>query len=185
MIIPFNKMDSNLVFCSKCGKQLKEGTKFCPYCGASIFPVKSTGMPSLKYADLGERFIAILIDTIITFIVAAIISFPLGLLAFPFPFSLNFFTGGLQIINWLIWIAYFTYLEGTTGQTLGKQLVNIKVVDSATGENLHLDKSLIRNILRIVDFLPFLYIVGAILISTSERKQRLGDIVTGSVVVKS
>lgn len=174
-----------MAYCSNCGKELPEGVRFCPSCGAAVESAETKVTASLGYAELPDRFIANLVDIIILFIAAAVISLPLGVLSFPFASPMGFFFGGLQIISWLLWIAYFTYFEGTSGQTLGKQLVNIKVVDAATGEPIKYDKAFIRNILRIIDWLPFLYIIGGLLVITSAKKQRLGDMVTGTVVVKS
>ena len=45
--------------------------------------------------------------------------------------------------------------------------------------------SVTRNLLRIVDFLPMLYLLGGILAIASERSQRLGDRAAGTVVVRS
>ncbi|MBW3666803.1 MAG: RDD family protein, partial [Actinobacteria bacterium] len=44
--------------------------------------------------------------------------------------------------------------------------------------------STIRNVLRVVDVLPLFYLVGAILVWNSDRRQRLGDRVAGTVVVR-
>lgn len=52
------------------------------------------------------------------------------------------------------------------------------------GSPCRLGPSVIRNILRIVDILPFLYIVGMVLIARSGKKQRLGDRVAHTVVVR-
>lgn len=170
-------------FCPNCGSELKEDAKFCPTCGASLSSPYKQQESNLIYADLGERFIAIIIDTIILAVVAAIISIPIGILSFPFANPLGFFLGGYQFLSWLLWIAYFTYFEGTSGQTLGKQLMKIKVVE-INGKPIQYDKAIIRNILRIIDWLPFLYIIGVVLIASSQSRQRLGDMVTRTIVVK-
>jgi uncharacterized RDD family membrane protein YckC len=62
-------------------------------------------------------------------------------------------------------------------------MMTIKVVDESGG-SLDGRRIVVRNILRIVDWLPFLYIMGFILLSTSNSKQRLGDIAAKTVVVK-
>jgi len=45
----------------------------------------------------------------------------------------------------------------------------------------------VRNILRIIDLIPYLvpYLLRAILIWSSDKKQRLGDIAGHSIVVKA
>src|SRR4029078_2537000 len=44
--------------------------------------------------------------------------------------------------------------------------------------------SLVRNVLRLVDFLPTLYLLGAIMIVVSRHHQRLGDLAAGTLVVR-
>jgi uncharacterized RDD family membrane protein YckC len=44
---------------------------------------------------------------------------------------------------------------------------------------------LLRNIIRIVDGAPILYIVGLISIAVTEKNQRLGDLAAGTVVVRA
>lgn len=68
------------------------------------------------------------------------------------------------------------------GQTLGKWVLKIRVVDK---EGLHLEFSQIflRNILRLVDGLPSLYAVGGIMSLLNSKSQRLGDIVANTIVI--
>lgn len=137
---------------------------------------------ALHYATIGDRFVAVLIDTIITSLVAAIIATPLGVLSLV-P-GLGLFFGPATLIGFLLWILYFGYFESTSGQTISKQVMKIKVVDEQALSIIDMGRALIRNVLRIIDFLPFFYIIGVILISTNPKKQRLGDIATKTVVVK-
>ncbi len=74
-------------------------------------------------------------------------------------------------------------MEATQGATLGKMALGLRVV-RVDGAPISWSESVIRNLLRIVDCLVF-YILGAILIWTSPLKQRLGDKVAHTVVVKS
>jgi uncharacterized RDD family membrane protein YckC len=62
--------------------------------------------------------------------------------------------------------------------------MSIKVADESGG-SLDSGRIVVRNILRIVDWLPFLYIIGFILLATSNGRQRLGDLVAKTVVVKA
>jgi uncharacterized RDD family membrane protein YckC len=52
------------------------------------------------------------------------------------------------------------------------------------GSKCTFDAALIRNILRIIDALLIIYIVGIVLIAVTPMKQRLGDIVSNTLVVK-
>src|SRR5581483_12210831 len=90
---------------------------------------------------------------------------------------------GLPAVSYLVLsFGYYTVLEGTTGQTLGKMAMGLRVTGPA-GEAIGLGKSAIRNLLRIVDFLPFFYLVGFICAVASKQKQRIGDMAAGSYVV--
>jgi uncharacterized RDD family membrane protein YckC len=72
-----------------------------------------------------------------------------------------------------------------TGQTLGKRLLGIRVVNQ-DGSRVSFGASFIRNILRIVDALPVLYIVGLItVLATGERRQRVGDLAARTRVVRA
>jgi uncharacterized RDD family membrane protein YckC len=79
----------------------------------------------------------------------------------------------------------FLYLwlgEGLFGATLGKAAMRLRVRDLA-GNRAGLGKSLLRNLLRIVDGIG-VYLVGFIFALTSKTRQRLGDRVAGTVVVQ-
>ncbi len=84
----------------------------------------------------------------------------------------------------LLAFLYFAVLEGYKGATIGKMVMKVKVVRE-DGSPCGIGPAIIRNILRIVDSLPFLYIIGMILISRSTKKQRLGDSVAKTVVIKA
>jgi uncharacterized RDD family membrane protein YckC len=187
-----------MAFCASCGKELPVGAGFCPACGKSIAtgPASSApGQPSAvsagtrpNLATEGDRIIAVIIDTILIFVVSLVIFIPLWLLGGFFgvfgSFAFVFF-GPLALLSWLLWLLYFTYFEATTGQTLGKQLMNIRVVDETTLQHLDFARSLVRNILRIIDWFPFFYLIGFILIATNPKKQRIGDMAASSIVVKA
>jgi uncharacterized RDD family membrane protein YckC len=148
-------------------------------------------------ADVGSRIVAGLIDYIILGIIAAVVFF----LAFapmlmihghfgmmgqgwgPSMFGWGWI-GGIFVLQFILWIIYFTYFEGTSGQTFGKKLAHIKVVKD-DGEKCDFGAALIRNLLRIVDRLPFIYIIGIILILVTNKKQRLGDMLAKTIVVKT
>jgi uncharacterized RDD family membrane protein YckC len=67
---------------------------------------------------------------------------------------------------------------------LGKRALRVKVADEQTFKAVGRGRAVTRNILRIVDLLPFFYIIGLALISTSSKKQRLGDRAARTVVLK-
>lgn len=68
------------------------------------------------------------------------------------------------------------------GRTVGKRLVGVRVVDEHGGA-AGLGAIVARNVLRAVDAVLF-YLVGAVAMATSARRQRIGDRVAGTVVVR-
>lgn len=68
------------------------------------------------------------------------------------------------------------------GQTFGKRLLRLRVVDAA-GLRLTLPQVVLRNLLRFVDRLPLAYLVGGVAMLASRRAQRLGDLAADTLVV--
>lgn len=81
-------------------------------------------------------------------------------------------------------LSYYIVLETVNGATPGKRLIGLKVTRSDGNAPLDWSASIVRNVLRIIDGLPLFYLAGAILIWTSEKKQRLGDRVADTIVVR-
>jgi uncharacterized RDD family membrane protein YckC len=69
------------------------------------------------------------------------------------------------------------------GQTIGKRLFGLRVMD-ACGLPLRLPQVVLRNLLRAVDVLPVLYVVGGVAAWCSRYGQRLGDIAAETIVVR-
>jgi len=85
-------------------------------------------------------------------------------------------------LYFVISIAYGIVLEWRwRGQTLGKRLLGLRVVD-AQGLRLQLPQIALRNLLRVLDMLPLLYLVGGIAALVSRKGQRLGDLAANTVV---
>ncbi len=129
--------------------------------------------PVARYVGVGPRFVAVLIDFIIIGVVGGILSAIFG------PSNAGA-SGGL---TGLLALAYIIVMEATQGATVGKMVMGLRVVKE-DGSPISWSESIIRNLLRIIDGL-FAYLVGAILIWTSPLKQRLGDRVAHTVVIKT
>ncbi|MFD1588481.1 RDD family protein [Halorientalis brevis] len=85
---------------------------------------------------------------------------------------------------WLAFgIGYHTLLEWRFGKTLGKYLVGIRAVED-DGSPLSLRSSIVRNVFRLVDFLPIWYLVGIVGIYLSDGNKRIGDQFGGTAVVR-
>jgi uncharacterized RDD family membrane protein YckC len=185
-------------YCSKCGAEYKEGASFCPSCGSPISVSPPPAPPAGGVPPSGpiltrpeanilvQRIIAVIIDSVIVAIISLIIGVLIGLaIGFAFLFAgFAFIYTPFSVIFLLLGIAYFTYFEGTSGQTIGKRLLGIKVISAST-TSIDMTKALNRNILRVVDWLPGAYILGFILILVSQKKQRLGDMLAETQVVRA
>lgn len=68
------------------------------------------------------------------------------------------------------------------GQTLGKRVMRLRVVDEQ-GLRLTFSQIVLRNLLRFVDVLPVAYLVGGVASLLSRRAQRLGDMAAGTLVI--
>jgi len=81
-------------------------------------------------------------------------------------------------------IAYGIVLEWRwRGQTLGKRLLRLRVVD-AQGLRLQFPQVALRNLLRLVDMLPLVYLVGGTASLVTRRCQRLGDLAANTIVAR-
>jgi uncharacterized RDD family membrane protein YckC len=94
---------------------------------------------------------------------------------------------GLMVImlaEFAIGFAYGALLEGFwNGQTIGKRLFHLRVIDES-GLPLRIEQAWVRNLMRVVDALPFAYFAGGISVLTSRLMQRFGDRVAGTLVVR-
>ncbi len=133
----------------------------------------------LVLAGLGSRFVARLLDTVIQ--LAIIFALTAGI-AITSPPGVVRAVGIVMVF--LVVFAYdvpFELLNG--GRTIGKMTAGIRVV-AIGGDPIAFLGSAIRNILRIVDFLPALYAIGSVSIVATQRDQRLGDLAAGTLVVR-
>ncbi len=160
----------------------------------ATMPSRPPQAPTLQYRSVGIRFIALLIDGIIIAIISGIITAPLNV---PM-FTGNFTNGNFQnvsvtpsifasaggLISVIIIFLYFTLLQGAYGQTVGKMAVKIKVLKE-DGTKIGYVDAFVRTLLLYVDFIPILFLLGAILIWTSDKKQRLGDRGARTIVVSA
>jgi uncharacterized RDD family membrane protein YckC len=138
-------------------------------------------------AGIGSRFVAVLIDHLIIgvgFLLLAILS------AFVFD-SLRSHLGVLGkwtlavfiALNFLLYWGYYTLFEGFwRGQTPGKHVMKLRVIKDS-GRQITLFEAMSRNLLRIVDYLPAVYLTGVITMLCTKRNQRLGDLGAGTLVV--
>ena len=102
----------------------------------------------------------------------------------------NAAAGIIGLIVVLLWlaasaaaIAYFPYMEATQGATFGKKALGLRVV-RLDGSPIGWSEAILRFLLRIVDF-QFSGLVALICVITTEKQQRVGDMVAKTLVVKA
>ena len=74
-------------------------------------------------------------------------------------------------------------MEDYLGQTLGKMLLEIRVVREISGGVPGLGAAALRTVLRIIDGILF-YAVAFVSVLASQKNQRLGDMVAKTLVVR-
>ena len=133
----------------------------------------------MEHVGVGLRAVATVIDTVLLMVVGYLIAmFSGGTSAAGFQLQ------GVPFFLWLvIALVYYIVMEAQFGATAGKRLIGLKVVKVDTGAPVDWQAAIVRNVLRLVDGL-FFYLVGAIVMWTSGKKQRLGDRIAGTVVIR-
>ncbi len=118
-----------------------------------------------KQKHIGARAVAEIIDVVLIAIVSNVLATVLS-------------DSGAWVVFPAL-ILYFTAFEAYSGQTPGKRVMSIRVVN-ATGTIPSFGQSFIRNLVR-----PFeaFGLLGLILVSSTEKGQRIGDLVASTYVV--
>ena len=215
------------MFCSKCGNQLAAGIALCQNCGtpvsgaAPVAAIPSPGVagtpalagpagriavsphwlpaPSRAYAGFWLRFLAHLIDGLITGLVFCALLIPLALMTglgatlrnihpgeqpdpaiiFAIISSLwIFFLGGL-VGAWL----YYAYCESSEWQaTPGKKVLNMAVTD-LNGNRISFGRASGRFFAKMISgLIPFG--IGYIMAGFTEKKQALHDMIASCLVLR-
>ncbi len=124
------------------------------------------------------RFFAYLIDIgirMVLFFFLMLAMIPLGLVGI----GGGVFLIAMFLIEWFYPVLFEVYWHG---QTPGKKALGISVInDDLTPVTL--GTSMVRNLLRTVDFLPLFYLAGLITMLCNRRFQRLGDLAAGTLVI--
>lgn len=111
-------------------------------------------MPAYDKADLGTRFLAFLIDAVLC-----------GVMAF------------IPWIGWLFAIVYILVRDALfDGQSVGKRILKLKVVQTEEGRNVNYMDSALRNLPLAIPFFNLVFIiVEAVFVLRDEDGIRLGD----------
>jgi len=130
----------------------------------------------LRIAGIWPRSVAWIVDLLIrgvAYILLAIIAGVLG------DFGSGLMLIGFFMMEWFYPVLFEVY---NNGMTPGKKLLNIQVLNS-DGTPVGWSPSMLRNILRTVDFLPFFYGLGFVSMLLNDKFQRLGDLAADTIVI--
>ncbi len=141
----------------------------------------------LPLAGIGSRFLALVIDTLIQFIIyfVGIIVIALATLG---SFAINWVPASIApaffvILVFCVYWGYFALFEiFWKGQTPGKRYAGIRVMKES-GRPINAFEAITRNLMCAVDSLPGFYGVGLLTMFLNKQSRRLGDFVAGTIVV--
>jgi uncharacterized RDD family membrane protein YckC len=142
----------------------------------------------LTLAGIGSRFVAAFVDGLIRLALFFALAFVAGAGTDLFPTARSEVSAAaiiaLSITSFLLMFGYDIFFEVlSSGRTPGKRWSGLRVVRDG-GRPVGFMASAVRNILRIVDFLPFFYGVGMVTVAVTRNNQRLGDLAAGTLVVR-
>ncbi|WP_255170290.1 RDD family protein [Natrononativus amylolyticus] len=123
-----------------------------------------------------KRFVAFILDSIILMVISVAIILPGALIG-------ETVAALFALVAVVVSLVYVFLLEGLYGYTPGKYAMGLVVVKS-DGSPCTVGSSVIRNLLLIVDQLPFMYLIGIVLMFVTDRSQRVGDLAADTVVVE-
>lgn len=138
-----------------------------------------------ELADVKDRIFAFLIDGMVY-----------GLAAFfVYLMVLSFLSSFLMLGEWILkfisvfimvgWIFYHILFEiFNNGQSIGKKALGIKVV-RLDGKEAGVFNFLLRGVFQLVDTMFSAGVIGVVLIASSEKSQRLGDMAANTTVIKT
>lgn len=135
-----------------------------------------------QVAGIGTRAIAQILDLLIL----------LGVLFGVYFVAVAVGQVGSDVVAYLIAIigsfvvifGYFWACEAFwSGQTVGKKVFRLRAVGDR-GEPMTFVQAGIRNVVRLVDFLPYGYGIGMVVLFINGKGKRLGDLAAGTIVVK-
>jgi len=139
---------------------------------------------SLTLAGAASRFVSAIVDILIQTAILVGVAVVLGIAG-----GAGLGGGGVAVLLWFVisFLVIFTYdifFEVlNSGRTPGKRLNGLRVV-RVEGHPVGFLTSAVRNLLRIIDFLPGWYLLGAIVILATRKNQRIGDVIAGTLVVR-
>src|SRR5579871_4978857 len=151
--------------------------------GSVDYTIATPERVSLEYgiAGVGSRGGAVLVDTLIQLAVLLLVSAALAGASVAVSSFLDSFSRGTGMLILGVWVlalfaistGYFMVFEIVwNGQTPGKRLLGLRVIRES-GYPIRPVDSVVRNLVRIVDWLPIAYGIGVLVMLVNRRSRRL------------
>jgi uncharacterized RDD family membrane protein YckC len=148
-------------------------------------PEPPSGAPPAQEDILGRRISAALIDLALLIGLLLVVGLTIGesdVEGGSFSVYLN---GADAALYFVLVLLYYFGLEAIMGQTVGKLLLGLRVIHT-DGRRPSVWAIAVRSLIRVVDWLPLLYLVGFIAMqATGLRRQRLGDLAAKTSVARA
>lgn len=141
---------------------------------------------NFQKAGIGSRFYAALLDTLLLVLIIIVGTYVNSHFISELGDILGNWlraVGGIVVFA-LFWGYYMVFEITTNGQSPGKLALGLRVIKEG-GYPISFADSAIRNLVRVVDFLPFCYGAGLFVMLINKNWQRLGDLAAGTLVVKT
>ena len=145
--------------------------------------IRTTQNVTIEYelAGLRERALAWMLDSALVFIGFILMNVLITLLLGNVGHWWGLFFGLMLFLGYFLYHILFEILR--RGQTPGKMALGIKVV-RLDGKDPEWSDVTLRALLQLVDSLFSLGIVGGLLVKTSAKSQRLGDMAANTTIIK-
>lgn len=178
-----------MIYCRKCGAEIKEGAKYCSVCGTPVAIAETVEsreaeilpQSGLKLALWGERFLAWLIDVLIIGAITGL----LGLLTtFSFQSTMFGWPGWIPFFNinpnGVALFLYWMLMEGRYGQSFGKMIMRIRVT-RLDGSRLGMGNAALESVGKAF-LLPLDLLIGYFLYPG--KRQRIFNYISETIVTK-
>jgi uncharacterized RDD family membrane protein YckC len=134
-----------------------------------------------ELAGIGARALASAVDALVMMLTLGVVGALLSIVGIAFSgLAMALYFVAAFAVQW----GYAAGFELAYGRTLGKRVAGIRVVQQ-NGLPITAAQAAIRNLVRIVDMLPALYLAGVVSALLDARGRRLGDLAAGTVVVRA
>lgn len=137
----------------------------------------------LIIASVGRRIFGGIFDLVLLFIFSIFFGNITGLADKPINGYGVFLGEWPFLLSMLVCFLLFSLIEYFTGKTPGKYLARTRVI-SEDGKRIHIWQALVRNVARFVDIFG-LYLLGLIIILLNKKRQRFGDFLAKTYVIRN